>query len=155
MKRIVALLLFLFVVLGCPIVASAEEVGTREEAIGMVHRVKDKAARDGLEATFAAVTGQEAEFKIKDLYPFIYSMDGINLAHGANPKMVGKLWITTKDQDGNYLIKEMVRIATSPEGRGWWNYKWPNPVSHKIQDKSAYVEKLEDKYFVGVGVYVN
>ena len=66
--------------------------------------------------------------------------------------MVGKLWISIKDQDGNYLIKEMVGIAHGP-GSGWVDYKWPNPITHKIQDKSAYVEKLGERYFVGVGIY--
>ena len=68
--------------------------------------------------------------------------------------MVGKLWISTKDQDGNYLIQEMVGIIRGPgPATGWVDYKWPNPLTHKIQDKSAYIEKLGDDYFVGVGIY--
>jgi hypothetical protein len=37
-------------------------------------------------------------------------------------------------------------------GSGWVNYKWPNPLNNKIEDKVSYVEKMGD-YFVGVGVY--
>jgi cytochrome c len=132
-------------------VASAMEMGTREEAVAMVKRVQEKFAMDGAEVTFNSITNTN-EFRDRDLYPFVYDLDGWSVAHGANPKMVGKLWISTKDQDGNYLIKEMLGITNGPRS-GWVDYKWPNPLTHKIQDKSAYVEKLGDRYFVGVGVY--
>ena len=51
-------------------------------------------------------------------------------------------------QDGKYFIREMIRIAGAP-GAGWVNYKWPNPINNKIEDKASYVEKMGD-YFVGV-----
>ena len=149
MITIAALLLAAALAVSGP--AKAEDRGTRDEAVAMVERVQAKVAAAGLQATFDAVTNTN-EFKDRDLYPFIYRLDGVNVAHGANPKMVGKLWISTKDQDGNFLIKEMVKIATGP-GRGWIDYKWPDPLTHKISSKSAYIEKLAGDYFVGVGVY--
>jgi len=145
--------LILILLLFVPNLSAAEDFGTRQEAVDMVKRVKALAARDGLQAAVEAVNSQRPEFKIKDLYPFIYTLEGISVAHGANVKMVGKSWITTKDQDGNYLIQTMVATASSREGSGWVNYKWPNPLTHKIQDKSAYIEKLGEDYFVGVGIY--
>lgn len=129
----------------------AGDAGTRSEAIAMVKRVQAKFARDGAAATFMAIT-ETAEFRDRDLYPFVYDFDGFSVAHGANPQMVGKLWISTKDQDGNFLIRQMVGVSRGG-GSGWVNYKWPHPITHRIQDKSAYVEKLGDRYFVGVGVY--
>ena len=151
MKLYQALIPILLLVV--PNLSAAEDFGTRQEAIDMVRRVKAVAARQGLQAAVEAVNSQRPEFKIKDLYPFIYTLEGISVAHGANVKMVGKSWITTKDQDGKYLIQTMVATATNPEGSGWVNYKWPHPITHKIQDKSAYIEKLGDDYFVGVGIY--
>ena len=47
----------------------------------------------------------------------------------------------------------MVGITTTGPGTGWVDYKWPHPLTHKIQDKSAYIEKLGDQHFVGVGIY--
>ena len=58
--------------------------------------------------------------------------------------------IDLKDQDGKYLIRELVAIAKGP-GSGWVDYKWPNPLTNKIEDKTSYVEKMGD-YLVGVGV---
>ncbi|MEO5699319.1 MAG: cache domain-containing protein [Casimicrobiaceae bacterium] len=144
-----ALVLLAVLMLALP--ATAAQEGTREEAVAMVKRVQAKLAAEGADATFKAIT-QTDEFRDRDLYPFVYDLEGWNVAHGANARMVGKLWISTKDQDGNFLIRAMVAITRGP-GSGWVDYKWPNPITHKIQDKSAYIEKLGDRYFVGVGVY--
>ena len=132
--------------------ASASEFGTKDEAVTMVKRVQDMFAKDGADATFKAVSDKSiAPFHDRDLYPFIYDMSDNCVAHGARPALIGKNLIDLKDQDGKYLIREMVDIA-SGAGNGWVDYKWPNPLTNKIEDKSSYVEKMGG-YFVGVGVY--
>jgi cytochrome c len=131
---------------------SASEFGAREEAVAMVQRVQEKFKRDGAEETFKAVTDKSVgEFHDRDLYAFIYTLDGFCVAHGARSVLVGKNFISLKDQDNKYLIKDMIDIANGP-GSGWTNYKWPNPLSNKIEDKASYIERM-GPYFVGVGVY--
>ena len=130
----------------------AAEFGNRDEAVAMVKRVLDKFAQSGPDATFKAVNDKtNPAFHDRDLYPFVYDLKGINVAHGARPALVGKNLISLKDQNGVYLIQEMIGLAKGP-GNGWVDYKWPNPITDKIEDKSSYVEKMGD-YFVGVGVY--
>ena len=132
--------------------ASAAEYGTRDEAVAMVKRVEDMFANAGADSTFKAVSDKSvASFHDRDLYPFIYDLSGRCVAHGARPALIGKNLLDLKDQDGKYLIREMIRIA-SGSGSGWVNYKWPNPINNKIEDKTSYVKKMGD-YFVGVGVY--
>ena len=134
--------------------AQEDQAGSRDEAVAMVKRVQATFKADGPDATFAAVTGQDPRFKDRDLYPFIYDFTGLSIAHGANAKMVGKMWINTKDQDGNFLIRTMIKTVQEPgTGSGWVNFKWPHPISHKILSKSAYVERLGENLFVGVGIY--
>jgi cytochrome c len=131
--------------------AQAVEISTKEQVVAMVHRVQEKFKNDGLEAAVAAVNDKSTpEFHDRDLYPFIYDMQGICLANGARPAVVGRNLISVKDQDGKYLIQEMVAIASGP-GSGWLSYKWPSPITNKIEDRSAYIEKMGD-YFVGVGM---
>jgi cytochrome c len=91
----------------------------------------------------------ESNFHDRDLYAFVYNMQGLCLANGARPALIGKNLISLKDQDGTYLIQGMVAIASRP-GAGWISYKWPSPITNKIEDRSAYIEKMGD-YFVGVG----
>ena len=132
--------------------ASAADFGTRDEAVAMVKRVQEKFKKDGPDATFAAITGKMREFHDRDLYPYIYNLSGLCVAHGARPALINKNLIDLKDQDGNYLIRAHIEIAKGP-GSGWISYKWPHPQTNKIEDKTSYVEKMGDDYFVGVGVY--
>lgn len=133
--------------------AGAADHGTRDEAVAMVKRVQLEFKKDGAQATFKQVDDKSTKaFHDRDLYPFIYDLKGVCVAHGAKIVLVGKNLIDLKDQDGKYLIREMVKLAEGP-GHGWIDYKWPNPITNKIEDKSSYVEKLGDNYFVGVGIY--
>lgn len=144
-------LLFAVCLFALPEIGRAEDAMTKDEAISMVRHVENMFQVEGAEATFAAVTAQH--FKDRDLYPFIFDFTGLCLAHGATPKMVGKMWANTRDQDGNYLILNMVKVAQE-SGSGWVTFKWPHPQTHKIMDKSAFVQRLDDRHFVGVGVYL-
>lgn len=128
------------------------EYGSREEAVAMVRRVQEMFAAEGAEATFAAINDPSTpDFHDRDLYPFVYDMEGVNVAHGARPALIGRNLISLKDQGGKYLIREMIEMANGP-GSGWIDYKWPHPTTDKIEDKSSYIEKIGD-YFVGVGIY--
>jgi cytochrome c len=136
--------------------ATAAEFGTKEKAVAMVKLVQEQFKKDGPEATFKAVSDKSVkEYHDRDLYPFIYFRDGdkkgLCVAHGARPALIGKNLIDLKDQDGKYLVRELADISNGP-GSGWFDYKWPNPINNKIEDKTSYVEKMGD-YFVGVGVY--
>ncbi|WP_205470478.1 cache domain-containing protein [Breoghania sp. L-A4] len=135
-----------------PVLANAAEFGTKQEAVAMVNRVIELFQREGPDATFKAVNDPTTPaFHDRDLYPFIYDLQGVNVAHGARPVLVGKNLLNLKDQDGKYLIREMIDIANG-NGTGWVDYKWPNPINNKIEDKSSYIEKMGE-YFVGVGIY--
>ena len=119
----------------------------------MVKRVEDIFNKEGAAATFKAVSDPSTKaFHDRDLYPFIYDLSGVCVAHGARPALIGKNLIDIKDQDGNYLIREMIDLVKGP-GSGWIDYKWPTPQTNRIEDKSSYVEKLGNSYFVGVGIY--
>jgi cytochrome c len=133
--------------------AGAADRGTRDEAVAMVKRVQAEFKKSGAEATFKDVDDKSvAAFHDRDLYPFVYDLKGVCVAHGAKRVLVGKNLMGLKDPDGKYLIREMVRLVKGP-GHGWVDYKWPNPLTNKIEDKSSYVEKMGDDYFVGVGIY--
>lgn len=132
--------------------ASAAEFGTKDEAIAMVKRAQAMFAKAGADATFKDISDKSvSQFHDRDLYAFVYDMSGICVAHGARPALIGKNLYDLKDQDGKYLIRELIDITKGP-GSGWVNYKWPNPLNNKIEDKTSYVEKMGD-YVVGVGVY--
>src|SRR5215470_14926227 len=135
--------------------AGAAEFGTREEAAAMVRRVQEKFKKDGPEATFRAINSRAPGFADRDLYPFVTEVaTGLCVANGVTPAVTGKILIDLKDQDGRFIIQEFIKIASTSPGHGWIDYRWLNPVTKTVEDKTALIERM-DKYYVGVGVYRN
>lgn len=132
---------------------AADEYGSKDEAVAMVDNALALFEAEGEEATFAAVMDPaNTTFHDRDLYVFISDLDGTMVAHGAKAALVGKNLIGLKDQDGVMIIQEMSAIASKGES-GWVDYKWPNPVTSKIENKSAFVKPFGDNKVVGVGAY--
>lgn len=91
-------------------------------------------------------------FQNKDLYVFAFNMEGLQVGHGANEKLIGKNLLDVKDPGGKPIIREMRDLAQ--KGGGWVEFEWPHPHTKKVQGKLAYVRKLENfDGFVGVGAY--
>lgn len=76
----------------------------------------------------------------------------ITLAHGVNPKLIGKDMADLRDADGTYFVKKLIERANSKEGEGWTDYKWPNPVTKQIEAKSTYTKRVEP-LVINCGVY--
>lgn len=130
----------------------AADRGTQEEAIAMVKKAVAHLKANGREKAFADFSNTSVkDFHDRDLYIFVYDMKGINIAHGNNPKMVGKNLLDMKDTEGVFIIKSFIDVANS-KGKGWVDYKWPNPVTKAVEHKSSYIEKVDDMV-VGCGIY--
>jgi len=154
MSRIAAVFAIVSALLTAAFSAGAAEFGTREEATAMVKRVQAKFKKEGPEAAFQAINNKAPGFADRDLYPFVTELTGLCVANGVTPAVRGKNLIDLKDQDGKFMIQEFVRTASNLPGHGWVDYRWLNPVTKTIEDKSAWIERMGD-YFVGVGVYRN
>jgi len=97
--------------------AQAQENGSRDEAKSMVDAAVEHVKKVGHEQAFKDFTDKENKvWHVKDLYVFAYTMQGVNVAHGANDKLVGKNLIELKDPEGKLLIKELRDIATKGGG---------------------------------------
>ncbi|MCK9419027.1 MAG: cache domain-containing protein [Nitrospirae bacterium] len=158
MKKILASMvagLFLFGPMSAGFAGQKVGQGSKEEAKVMIERAAQWYKQYGREKTLAEITraGTEkrGEFIDRDLYIFAYDFNGVNVAHGSNPKLIGRDLIDMQDADGRYLIRGL--IETARKGSGWYYYKWSNPISKKIEDKIAYVLKLDDGLWIGAGVY--
>ncbi|HJV86261.1 MAG TPA: cache domain-containing protein [Noviherbaspirillum sp.] len=133
-------------------IAAAAERGSADEAMAMVKKAVAYMKDVGKDKAFAEFGNTaNTQFHDRDLYIFVYDMHGNNVAHGNNPKMVGKNLLEMKDNDGKYIIKGFIDV-TKAKGKGWVDYKWPNPVTKAVESKSSYVEKVDD-LIVGAGIY--
>lgn len=132
-------------------VHAANAAGTPAEAEAMVKKVAAFIKANGTDKAFEEVTNGKS-FKDRDLYIFIYDLNGKCVAHGANAKLVGKDLIAMKDPDGKPLVKMLVDVAKE-KGHGWTDtVKFRNPTTDKIQTRVNYVERVGD-FAVGSGVY--
>lgn len=73
-------------------------------------------------------------------------------AHGTRKELVGKSLYEFRDQDGKFVARDTVEVAKT-SGRGWTDFRWTNPTTGQVEAKWTYVEKLGDRYAVGVGIY--
>lgn len=132
--------------------AWAADKGSADEAVAMVKKAAALIKSAGKEKAYAAISDPaNKEFHDRDLYVYVYDLNGVALAHGNNPKMVGKNLMALPDSNGKLMIKEMVELAKS-KGSGWVEFKWPNPVTKAIEPKAGYIEKVDD-VMVGSGIY--
>ena len=131
---------------------ASEDAATAKEAEAMVKKGVAFIKANGKDKGFAEITRRDSkDFHDRDLYLAVHKIDGTCVAHGTNEKMVGKNFIDMKDIDGKEYIKERVDFAKA-KGTFYTDYKFVNPVSKKIEPKTAYCERLDD-YVVCGGIY--
>ncbi len=132
--------------------AFAEDHATKDEATAMVNKAVALIKSAGPDKAYTAIDDKaNADFHLKDLYIMVYSLDGKCLAHGANPKLIGKDMSDAQDSDGVYYVKDRMKLAQS-QPSFWQDYKFTNPVSKKIEPKTTFCERLENTAVCG-GIY--
>lgn len=150
MKKVLSFMLAICLVVGITGVSFGAEP-TRKEAEVMVKKAVAFIKANGKEKAFAEFNNHKGKFTDRDLYITAYDLNGKCLSHGQNAKMIGKDLIELKDSDGKLFIKERMEIAKKT-GKGWQDYKYTNPMTKSIEQKSAYFEKYEDVVIAG-GIY--
>ena len=152
MRRVVAVWMFISFFAVLAMAGTAMAAGTADEAKALVDKAVEYFNANGKEKAIEAINNPQGEFVKGDLYIFMFENGGLCLAHGANPKLVGKNILDLKDAEGRLFIQEFVQKVKS--GGGWVDYQWSNPETKKIQPKSSYVKGVEGAdLYVGCGIY--
>lgn len=127
-----------------------------ESAQYRVRRLVDAAERylreRGNKELFARVSDPNGPFVQGDVYLWVYDLEGNALAHGNNKALIGQNLFNWRDSDGKLRNQEMIKIAQSPAGSGWIDYKERGML------KRAYVKSVTDDrshktYIIGGGYY--
>jgi len=152
MKKLVAgILVCCFMMSSAGVIFAEGKKGTAAEAVAMVKKAIQYIDANGREKAFAEFSNPKGKFTAGDLYITVYDMNGTCLAHGFNQKMVGKNMIDLKDPDGKAFVKERIETAKMKD-KFWLDYKYINPMSKQIEQKSQYVEK-SGELLVNCGIY--
>ena len=147
MKR---LLLTLCMALAC-VFALAAERASADEAVALVKQAIAYVQAQGKQKALLEFMNPHGPFVKGELYLFVYDGKGTNLAH-IDKALVGKNLLGMRDADGVFLIKNVISIGNSKEGKGWQQYRWPNAVTQQIEVKRSYTERYQDLY-ISAGVY--
>jgi cytochrome c len=131
--------------------AIAADGAGKDDAVAMVKKAVAFIKEQGPEKAYTAFTGKDGKFIDRDVYVVVYQFDGKVLAHGSNPKFVGKDMSDAQDVDGKLFVKERVEMAAK-QASFWQDYKFVNPVSKKVEPKEMYCERL-DNTAVCAGIY--
>lgn len=131
--------------------APAADHGTKPEAVTLVQKAIAYYKANGKEKAFAEINNKAGQFVDRDMYVFVFNIDGVMLAHGAQERMIGKQVLQLKDADGKVFGQEMQGLVKDGKA-GWVDYKWPNSVTQRIEPKTTYVEPIGDLGFA-VGIY--
>ena len=131
--------------------AIAADGASKDDAVAMVKKAVAFIKEQSPDKAYPEFTSKDAKFIDRDLYVVVYQLDGKVLAHGSNPKFVGKDMSDAQDVDGKLYVKERVEMAAK-QPSFWQDYKFVNPVSKKVEPKQMYCEKL-DNTAVCAGIY--
>jgi signal transduction histidine kinase len=149
MKKILIITLF---VLTASSLLSAELSQNASKARSMVRKAVEFYKANGKDAALKAFDDTKGIFRSGEYYVFVFDFDGLCLARGdGNSTLIGVNMIDMQDPDGKHYIKEMLETARD-KNSGWVDYKRSNPKTKKIENKSSYVEKV-DNIWIGCGFY--
>lgn len=149
MKRFAVLVLMLACA-AFSAVASDPPRATPEEAKAIVKKAVAHYKKYGRQKAMADFCKIDGAFVDRDLYVTVITMDGLEIAH-INPKTVGKNVLELRDPDGKYFIRERLEAAKTSSS-GSHDFKFFNPVTHMVEPKTSYWERVDDLVFAS-GAY--
>ena len=122
------------------------------EVQALVERAAEHVREYGLAQALADFNRPDGGFVDGELYIFCLDAEGVQVANGANPNVVGRNLFAVRDLDGNLPSLEAYRLGQA-KGRGWVQYRWPNLAEGRVQRKISYVVRIDDRTVCGSGYY--
>gem|GEM_PF-497991 len=107
----------------------------RTQVINLVKNGYEYMKKNGKTSASLAFSDRRTnDFRYGDLYLTVYDMKGVCQANGANPDLVGVSQWDVQDEDGRYMVREMIEKGSN--GGGWVDFKL------KRAFLSSYVERI-------------
>ena len=129
------------------------------EAHAIVHHIYQRyrdSEREGTVQQMALEALRPIRFEDGAGYYFATRFDGVELLFADRPGMEGlNLW-DMQDTRGQYVIRDMVGIATHA-GEGFYEYHWSKPgITGNDFKKVSFIKRFEPwEWFIGAGLYTD
>jgi cytochrome c len=147
MKPLQTAMMLVTMLLAAPM-ANAAGQATPDEAEAMAIKAAEYLKSAGSEKAYAEFDAKDGRWHDRDLYVTVLDSNGVAVAQGNNPGLVGKSVIDLRDVDGKSFAREMIAVKDA----SWVNFKWQNPVTKAVEPKTSYEVRVGE-YVVGVGAY--
>jgi cytochrome c len=123
---------------------------TKDDAVAMVKKTVAAIKADGPQKAYAEID-KGGPFVNGEVYAVVQTFDAVVLAHATNSKLIGKNLSDAQDVDGKYFSKDMGNLGRT-KASFWYEYKFVNPETKKIQPKEMYCETVSES-IVCAGIY--
>lgn len=125
---------------------------TKEQMVAFVKEAVSFAHSHDKATALAEFSNRNGSFVRGDLYLYAYDFNGTTIAHPVNPEKIGVNRLYEPDALGNYFIYDLRAAAIN--GSGFVEYTYINPAhNNAIEKKLGYVEKVDDTWWLGSGIY--
>ncbi len=134
--------------------ADEEGQATREECVAKCEAVVKIIQEKDLDAAVEAVHKEGSPFVWKDTYVYIMDLDAKILAHGVQPKFIGRNLMGLKDPKTKQPWYPAVfeAIKKDKNAKGWFEYHWIKPGGKTPMKKICYYVREGDAV-VFAGIY--
>jgi cytochrome c len=147
MKRV--LVAILFTLLSANFVLAA--VSPADQAKAMVEEAAAFLNANGKEKALLEFNNPKGKYVKGEVYIFAYDLNATVIAHPINPKLIGKNLLEVPDADGKTFRKDIAELAKT-KGTGWVDYKYKNPSTNKVENKTTLIKKVGDT-IICCGIY--
>lgn len=107
------------------------------------------------DAAFPIISSRSSQFMYRDTYVFVLNEQGIELAAGAFPELIGKNLLTLPGFPRKQLIRDEIAFAKR-YGAGWMTGAWPRPGESEPRPERIYLQSFRKEgtlLIVGSGIY--
>lgn len=126
--------------------------GTIRDCKRLVRQGRKLAKAEGMQKTLDALGDANGGYVYLDTYISVYDAASYRVVqHPYNKGLIGVDGRTLKDTNGRMFVRDIVDIANS-KGSGYLDYTFMNPITHKVEWKTAYFEKVGNFVFAS-GAY--
>jgi signal transduction histidine kinase len=136
----------------CTNAPAGQSAASRDELVSFVREATAYSRDRGREEAVAVFNDPAGNFTRGSLYIWAYDMNGTNLAHPYHHDYNGENKLNLTDSNGVRMIFNMASIA-GRNGTGFTAYAFENPETSLVEPKLAYVERVDQDWWVASGIY--
>jgi len=131
--------------------AAATAAPSKDEVVAVVKKAVEFYQANGKDKALAELNKKDGQFAKGEDYVDVHDTSGVCLAHPISPAKVGLNRLDQSDSEGKFYIKDLVEAAKQKPS-GWIEYVMKNPLTGKLQEKTAYWE-VHDGLIFKAGTY--